>query len=84
MLLSCLAPWGASLQLAFVRWYETAECEADEELLGMQKLKWAKRSVQGKHSDAWYDVIDLEAIEKPVFLQPHPVQRNCWFYNHFV
>ena len=32
----------------------------------------------------WYDVIDIEQIIRPVYLQPDPAEENHVCYNHFV
>lgn len=55
--------------------------EAD---LGMQKVTWESTGSGRNVSKERYDVIDVRTIVKAVFLQPHPVEEETWFYNHFV
>ena len=50
----------------------------------MQRLQWACTAVAGKLGQPWYDVVQLDRICKPIFLQPHPGRKGFFFYNHFV
>jgi hypothetical protein len=85
-LLSCRSPSGMLMELAMIRWYETVATDDDclEGELGLQKVKWETigrgRSFVGER----YDVVDVRTIIKAVFLQPHPTEKDQWFYNHFV
>ncbi len=75
------------LSCIFVRWYDVADHDdPDAHLEGsMRKLSWAKTRMLGKKTlVAWYDVIDIERVIKPVFIQAHPTQQDCFFYNRFV
>ena len=50
----------------------------------MQHLKWATIQERGGRKIPWYDVINIEQIIRPVYLQPDPAEENHSFYNHFV
>ena len=68
-----------------MRWYEAAkERSRRSRHLTMQHLKWATIQERGGRKIPWYDVIGVEQIIRPVYLQPDPKEENCFFYNHFV
>ena len=68
-----------------MRWYEAAKGRSRRSRhLTMQHLKWATIQERGGRKIPWYDVIDVEQIIRPVYLQPDPKEENCFIYNHFV
>ena len=42
----------------------------------MQHLKWATIQERGGRKIPWYDVIDVEQIIRPVYLQPDPREES--------
>ena len=68
-LISCTAPTGLPLELAYVRWYETLKMDVEEEELGMQMLR-RERLGRGRNA-SWerYDIIPIQSISRSVFLQ---------------
>lgn len=78
---------GAQRSCLFVRWYDIADFNDSDSHLerSMRKLHWAETRKRGSRGACpWYDVVDIDRVIKPVFIQPHPTQRNHFFYNRFV
>ena len=71
----------------FVRWYDITEFDESDAHMerSMRKLRWAETSKRGsKTASPWYDVVDIDKVIRPVFIQLHPNQKNHFFYNRFV
>ena len=68
-------------EMAYMRTFEETALEADEKILGMQKYKW--RCPNPCDAGA-YELVQLQSITQPVFMQPHPAKNHEWFYNYFV
>ena len=80
LLLSFRDAAGAEHRLAFLRWLSsTGGAEVP-----MQRLAWAKQGPAGGTQRAWYECVDVDTIERPVFLQPDPKHEGCFYYNHFM
>ena len=68
-------------RLAFVRWLSSAPGAE----LPMRRLTWAKQGAAGSHiQQAWYECVDIDCIERPVFLQPDPGHEGFFYFNHFM
>ena len=66
-----------------MRWYDTADGRIGS--LTMQHLKWATTKTRRGGPDVpWYDVIEVDQIIRPVYIQPDPVEDGFFSYNHFV
>lgn len=51
----------------------------------MQHLMWATtKARRGGPEVPYYDVIDVDQIIRPVYIQPDPVEDGFFFYNHYV
>ena len=77
---------GREVPFAFVRWYDAAgRRNRRTGSLTMQHLRWATTKARhGGPEVPYYDVIDVDQIIRPVYIQPDPVEDGFFFYNHFV
>ena len=78
---------GSQRSCMFVRWYDITEFDESDAHMerSMRKLRWAETSKRGsKTASPWYDVVDIDKVIRPVFIQLHPNQKNHFFYNRFV
>jgi hypothetical protein len=83
-LVSCYTPMDVLLELAMIRWYQAVEPNEEESELNMQKVRWETTDKGKTICKERYDLVDIRTIQKAVFLQPHPLEQETWFYNHFV
>ena len=58
-----------------------ARCCQTQQAHTMQHLKWATTRERGGDETSWYDVIGLDQIVRPVYLQPDPGEENHFFYK---
>ena len=80
---------GRQHSCALVRWLERVPDRRLSVDFPFVRLKWevSVRGVQQPRSgsvNGRYDVIAVNRIVRPVFLQSHPLQPGVFFYNHFV
>ena len=80
LVLSLKDAMGSEHRLAFLRWLSST----GDEQLPMQRLTWAKQGPTGGPQHAWYDCVDIDTVERPVFLQLDPEHGGCFYYNHFM
>lgn len=73
---------------ASVRWFEEAPQTATTELLCMSRLRWCKHEQRvGGGPTSRMDFLDLVPVQhiiEPVFVQRDPTSVGYFFYNHFV
>ena len=74
-------------ECALVRWLQSAPDDAYDELQ-LQRLTWETTrlpTLRGQTRPVpHYDVIEVNRIIKPVFLQRQPSDHSYFFYNEFV
>ena len=80
---------GAAQRRAYVRWYSEAPHSELTSHLPFSRLKWSTHERPDGRGPSlpgqpWYQLIELEHIIEPVFLQPDPTQHGYFFYNHYV
>ncbi len=80
---------GRTRSCIFVRWYDLARHDrTDEHLSGsIRKLKWETTCMHRNGRTVqlpMYDVVEIDRVIKPAFIQPHPLQPDNFFYNRFV
>lgn len=89
--------WYAQLQLlfclkgkrapefAFVRWFTASSRPAHARNLKLQALKWETCRVGGIRGVVpKTDIISLDSIIGPCYIQPDPVNENIFWYNHWI
>lgn len=75
---------GRMRECAFLRWMETAPDDAFDDI-PMQRLTWATTFIQDSRKPVpHYDVVEINRIVRPVFLQRQPDDPDHFFYNEFV
>ncbi len=62
-----------------VRWYETVDVNEEEELLGMQKVRWETIGRGRNRTNQRYDVVPIASILQSIFFSPIPLRRRCGF-----
>ena len=87
LIFSCRDHRSRLRQCAFVRWLQSAPDDAYDELQ-LQRLPWETTRLPTLRSQTrpvpHYDVIEVNRIIKPVFLQRQPSDHSFSFYNDFV
>ena len=51
--------------------------------LGMQRLRWEQRLLGGRMEQR-VNVIDIDSMLRPVFLQHNPTADGHFYYTHYV
>ena len=83
-LLFCLKGRCAS-EYAFVRWLTAVPRPAHARSLKLQALKWETCRVGGVRGFVpKTDIVSLDSIIGPCYIQPDPVNQNIHCYNHWV
>lgn len=77
---------GNETELAFVRWFEETQRPSHAINLKLRALTWATVSaphpIRGKVPQT--DVLQLDAIIGPCFVQQDPINNGIFYFNHWV
>ncbi|KAL0018413.1 hypothetical protein WJX79_005315 [Trebouxia sp. C0005] len=72
------------IDAAFVRWFTVCQRAAHAKSIKLQPLKWEMQKVRGRPAGPRTDIIQLDAIVGPCYVQQDPRQPNMYYYNHWV
>ncbi|DBA78691.1 TPA: hypothetical protein ACH3X1_008605 [Trebouxia sp. C0004] len=80
-LLFCVSSKKGAPELAFVRWLTSATRPARAASLKLQPLKWEATRIPGIRSNVpKTNIIRLDSIIGPCFIQPDPIDSNLYWY----
>ena len=85
LLFSYEAANGVEEEASFIRWFQAFR-ESPDHAKGfkLQPLKWEVHTVAGMKEGPRKDVIGLDQIIGPCFIQQDPVNPSVYWYNHWV
>lgn len=77
--------FGFEVELAFVRWFTPAERPAHARNFRLQPFKWEMHNLKGVRAKVFRtDIVRVESIIGPAFMQQDPVTRSIFYFNHWV
>ncbi|DBA87780.1 TPA: hypothetical protein ACH3X1_004779 [Trebouxia sp. C0004] len=84
-LLFCVSSKKGAPEFAFIRWLTAAAKPARAANLKLKPYKWEVTRIPGIRSNVpKTDIVRIESIIGPCFIQPDPLDPNLFWYNHWV
>lgn len=71
-------------EAAFVRWFTVCQRPPHATGFKLQPLKWEMQKVRGRPAAPRTDVIQLDQIIGPCYVQQDPKDPSVYYYNHWV
>jgi len=75
---------GCDVEAAFVKWFTVARRSSHNTGFKLQPLKWEMHKPRGRALGPRMDVIGLNQIIGPCYVQQDPVNSAVYYYNHWV
>lgn len=75
---------GCEVEAAFVKWFTVARCPSHNKGFKLQPLKWEMHKPRGMAIGPRTDIIELNQIVGPCYVQQDPVNSAVYYYNHWV
>ena len=75
---------GCDVEAAFVKWFTVARRPSHNKGFKLQPLKWEMHKPRGMALGPRMDVIGLDQIIGPCYVQQDPVHSAVFYYNHWV
>ncbi|KAL3145524.1 hypothetical protein ABBQ32_003348 [Trebouxia sp. C0010 RCD-2024] len=75
---------GCDVEAAFVKWFTVARRPSHNKGFKLQPLKWEMHKPRGMPLGPRMDVIGLDQIIGPCYVQQDPVHSAVFYYNHWV
>ena len=76
---------GHEPELAFVRWFTPARKPAHAKGIQLTALKYAMVKLKGIRAQVFQtDIVSLNSIIGPCFMQPDPLDARVFYYNHWI
>ena len=84
LLFSYKTVW-AEHECAFVRWLTPVQRPAHAVNLRLKAMKWAMTRATGIRGKVFQtDIVPVTSIIGPCFMQPDPIAKNIFYYNHWI
>ncbi len=75
---------GCDVEATFVNWFTVARRPSHNKGFKLQPLKWEMHKPRGMALGPRMDVIGLDQIIGPCYVQQDPVHSAVFYYNHWV
>ncbi|DBA68341.1 TPA: hypothetical protein ACH3X2_013651 [Trebouxia sp. C0005] len=75
---------GCDVAAAFAKWFANARRPSHSRGFKLQPLKWEMHKPWGRALGPITDVIGLNQIIGPCYIQQDPINSAVYYYNHWV